>query len=341
MAITRFGIGMGRHLTTKDVGAHAAAAEEYGFEHLTILDDITLTRDVYVMLTLAALATSKIQIGHGVTHPRIRHAAQTAAATASLHEVSDGRAFLGIGAGALYSLVGELNGRIAETRETILASRHLARGEAFELANGTKIHSPWMKDPFPIYVAAEGPRGLQMAGELGDAVWTLGFHPVLREWRFDHLKRGAAQADRPLDDVDVWLRTMVVMADSKEEGRDIARPYCATIAHQFALGVLNRDNEHTRRLKELMPDDLLDDYARARSAWDYYQHETYGAEHAKAVSDAIVDTNVIVGTPEQCAEMITEIIDMGFDGISMTVYLHEDKIKFFREFAADVMPLLA
>lgn len=341
MTPARFGIGMGRHLTTKDVGAHAAVAEECGFEHVTILDDITLTRDVYVMLTLAALATSRIQIGQGVTHPRIRHPAQTATATASLNELSDGRAFLGIGAGALYSLVGEPNGRIAETREAILASRHLARGEEFELTNGTLIHSPWMRDPFPIYVAAEGPRGLQLAGELADATWILGFHPLLRAWRFDLLEQGAEQGGRSLEDVDVWLRTMVVLADSKEEGRDIARPYCATIAHQFALGILNRDNEHTRQLKELMPDDLLDDYAHAFSAWDDYQHETYDAEHAQAVSDAIVDTNVIVGTPEQCAEMITDITEMGFDGISMTVYLHKDKIRFFREFAAEVMPLLA
>ena len=61
----------------------------------------------------------------------------------------------------------------------------------------------------------------------------------------------------------------------------------------------------------------------------------------QAVSDAIVDSNVVVGTPEQCAETIRDILDLGYDGVSMTVYLHRDKIRFWREFSSEVMPLVA
>ena len=102
-----------------DVGEHAAAAEKYGYEHVTILDDISLTRDVYPMLTMAALDTSKILISHGVTHPYIRHPVQTAVGTATINEVSGGRAFLGIGAGALYGLIGHHNGKIKDLREAV------------------------------------------------------------------------------------------------------------------------------------------------------------------------------------------------------------------------------
>ncbi len=42
----RYGTGAGRHETMHDIGEYAAAAERYGFEHLTMLDDINLTRDV-------------------------------------------------------------------------------------------------------------------------------------------------------------------------------------------------------------------------------------------------------------------------------------------------------
>ncbi len=336
----RFGTGVGRHLTMHDVAEHAEAAERYGFEHATFLDDIHLTRDVYCMLSVAAMSTSKILLGHGVTHPYTRHPVQTAIGTASINELSNGRAFLGMGAGVLYSMIGMHNGKLDDIRETIRVTRALSHGESFELKNGTKIDAVWTKDPFPVYMGADGPGTMQLAGELADAIWIPGFHPTLLKWRFENIERGAERGKRRREDVDVWLRTMVVMADSKEEGRDIARPYCATIAHAFANAVLARDNEETRKIKSALPESLLEDYATARAAWDYYQHETYGAKHAAAVSDQIVDNNVIVGTPEECAETIQSLLDAGFDGISTTVYLHKDKIGFWRDFHDHVAPLL-
>ena len=336
----RIGTGIGRHLTMHDVGEHAAAAEKYGYEHVTILDDISLTRDVYPMLTMAALDTSKILIGHGVTHPYIRHPVQTAVGTATINEVSGGRAFLGIGAGALYGLIGHHNGKIKDLREAVEIARGLGNGEEVELSNGTKIHSPWIKDPFPIYVASDGPLGMQMSAELADATWTPGFHPDVMKWRMENFDRGIEKGKRKREDFTIWLRTMVVIADSREEGRNIARPYAATIAHQFAMGILRQDNKYTRDLKQRLPQDFLDDNQRAFDAWDDYQHETYEATHAAAVSDQIVDWNMIVGTPEEIAEQIYDVLEGGYDGISMTVYLHRDKIKFWRDFHDTVLPLL-
>jgi alkanesulfonate monooxygenase SsuD/methylene tetrahydromethanopterin reductase-like flavin-dependent oxidoreductase (luciferase family) len=49
---------------------------------------------------------------------------------------------------------------------------------------------------------------------------------------------------------------------------------------------------------------------------------------------------MIVGTPEEIAEQIYDVLEGGYDGISMTVYLHRDKIKFWRDFHDTVLPLL-
>ena len=340
MAKVRIGTGMGRHQTMHDIGEHAAAAEKYGNEHCTILDDITLTRDVYPLLTAAALNTSTMLIGQGVTHPYIRHPVQTAVATATINEVSNGRAFLGIGAGALYGLIGHHNGKVKDLREAVLIARALSNGEEAVLTNGTRIHSPWIKDPFPIYVGSDGPLGMQMAAEVADATWAPGFHPEVLKWRLENFERGLEKGKRKREDFDIWLRTMAVIADSREEGRNIARPYAATIAHQFAMGVLLQDNKYTRDLKRRLPQDFLDDNQRAYDAWDDYQHETFEATHAKAVSDQIVDHNMLIGTPEQIAEQVHGIIEAGYDGISMTVYLHRDAIKFWRDFHDTVLPLL-
>lgn len=336
----RYGTGLGRHETTRDVGGYAAAAERYGFEHLTIIDDINLTRDVYVLLAAAAMATSKILIGPGVTHPYTRHPVQTAVAIGSIHELSGGRAFLGLGAGHLYKLIGLRNAKIDDIREVALVARHLSRGEEVELKNGTRVRCPWMKDPYPIYLAAEGPRSLQLAGEVADAVWAQGLDPALVKWRVENVEKGLEVAGRSRKDIDIWLRAAVVLADSKEEGRDVARSFVATKAHEFCMAVLKRNNDEADKIKSMLPQALLDDFEKIWDVWDEYEHEEYNAAHSQVISDQVVDSLAIVGTPEQCAEAIAAALDAGYDGISVTVFSHRDKIGFWRDFHNHVVPLL-
>ena len=94
-----FSVGMGRNLAIAEVASHSKLAEDCGFSHLTMIDSQNLSRDVYSMMTLAALNTHRIKIGHGVTNPFTRHPSVTATASATINEVSGGRAFVGIGAG--------------------------------------------------------------------------------------------------------------------------------------------------------------------------------------------------------------------------------------------------
>ena len=56
-------------------------------------------REVYSGLTLAAVHTRNIKLGTMVTDPYTRHPALTAMAIATLDEVAEGRAVLGLGAG--------------------------------------------------------------------------------------------------------------------------------------------------------------------------------------------------------------------------------------------------
>ena len=64
-----------------------------------VADSQSLFRELFVSLTVAALETERVQLGPVVTNPLTRHPAVMASAIASLHELSGGRAFLGIGAG--------------------------------------------------------------------------------------------------------------------------------------------------------------------------------------------------------------------------------------------------
>ncbi|NCG36429.1 MAG: LLM class flavin-dependent oxidoreductase, partial [Actinobacteria bacterium] len=82
----------------------AAHAEDLGFDRCWVYDEGLATRDLYVTLSAIATATSRMQLGPGITNPYTRHPAQTAAAIASIDELSGGRGFLGIGAGGSLTL---------------------------------------------------------------------------------------------------------------------------------------------------------------------------------------------------------------------------------------------
>jgi 5,10-methylenetetrahydromethanopterin reductase len=104
-------------------------AEELGYEALWYTD-IRFARECYLGLAAVAAATSKIQLGPGVTDPYSRHPAITAATIATLDELSGGRARLGLGTGGYgFAQLGlERRLPVAALRETIEIVRGLLAG---------------------------------------------------------------------------------------------------------------------------------------------------------------------------------------------------------------------
>src|ERR1700691_3843610 len=74
--------------------------ESLDFGHLWLTDSSLHARNSWVYLTLAASNSSRLRLGTAVTNPVTRHPAITAAAAATLDEVSAGRGILGMGAAA-------------------------------------------------------------------------------------------------------------------------------------------------------------------------------------------------------------------------------------------------
>src|SRR5438552_6211762 len=104
-------------------------------------------KDVFAGLVVAALNTTRIGLGTGVTNAVTRHPTVTANAIAAIAEISHGRAILGLGAGdsALYGL-GLKPQQVAEVEEAIGFFRsHVQR-------------------TFPIYLPGSQHRIRQLAG---------------------------------------------------------------------------------------------------------------------------------------------------------------------------------
>src|SRR5215469_12896209 len=104
--------------------------ESLGFGYLWLTDSSLHARNCYSYLTLAATHSSRLRLGTAVTNPVTRHPAITAAAAATVDEVSGGRLILGIGAGDRPLLaLGHKPCGLADLADAIEAIRALWSGD--------------------------------------------------------------------------------------------------------------------------------------------------------------------------------------------------------------------
>ncbi len=335
-----FTTGLGRNLGMWEIGDHAKTAEDNGFEAGTFVDQQNLCRDVYAMMCMAAINTNRIHIGHGVTWP-YHHPSVIANATASVDELSGGRAFIGIGAGGNAPLtMGLRPSKLSDLREAVNFIRRYMSGEEVEFRGG-KMRSEWIPRPVPIYMAASGPKSLQLAGEIADGVILIGVHPVLLKWKLEQVEKGALKAGRDPSKIKVWIRTLCYVADSKEEARRETASYTASAARDTYLAIFSRNtpesNELADRLEEVEPG-AVDEFKLVYDNFDHYEHEKTDAPHAKLVTQRVIDMTMLTGRPEDIIESIAKIGETGVDTISCVMYTVIDKKGMMREIGNKVMP---
>lgn len=155
----------------------AVEAERLGFDRCWVYDEGLVTRDVYVTMAAVGAATSRIEIGPGITNPYTRHPAQTASAIASLDELTGGRAFLGIGAGGSLTLdpIGLARHQpLGAVRDAIEVARRLFSGEAVDHDGPTTVlrsaRIGYARPDIEIWLAGRGPKMLALGGEVADGV---------------------------------------------------------------------------------------------------------------------------------------------------------------------------
>jgi len=162
-----FGLRVPTAGTPQETAEYAARVEGAGVDFLWMPDTPLLAgrwRDVYGHLMCAALTTKTLRLGPGVTNPLTRHPVTTASAILTLDEASNGRADLVAGTG--YSsayIIGHKAATLATMRQATLLWRSIFQGQATQLG-GLEITLPTPHPRLPIYLAATGPKMLEMAG---------------------------------------------------------------------------------------------------------------------------------------------------------------------------------
>lgn len=319
--------------------ADARLAEEVGFSLVGVADSQSVFRELYATMALCAQATRRIRIGPAVTNPVTRHPAVAASGISTIDEIAPGRTFFGIGSGdsAILNLA-ERPATLADLRAYVDAVRALhTRGEV--AWRGRTARLTWARGPVPIYLSAEGPRTLELAGEVADGVIVnVGLEPALVRDAVARVHAGARRAGRDPAAVDLWTLVRANVTDDVAAGVDEIRMELASNAHHVFRFTL--DGKH-------VPGDLADAIRRVQRGYQPAAHEALGPSPNARLLDAepalrayLADRFAAVGPPPVCAEKLRGVVAAGIGGLLVTGFVAE-RARLIRTLGEEVLPRLA
>lgn len=182
--------------------ADARRLEALGWRYGFIPSSPLLVRDPYVMLARALEATNGIVLGPLIENPVMRHPAVIAGSIATVDRAAPGRTLLGMGVGdTAVRLMGRRPATVAGLEQAVRTIRALNRGA--ELAVGaTRPARLNHAAPVPVWVAAQGPKTLRMAGRVADGAFIrVGVHPTNLRLAVAAVRAGEREAGRPAGEV--------------------------------------------------------------------------------------------------------------------------------------------
>jgi len=210
---------------------------------------------------------------------------------------------LGIGAGDKTTLdcVGvEMQKPLTAVEESIEIVRRMMNGESvvfegdvFRMAGAKFLFKP--RGKIPVYVGAQGPKMLELAGKIGDGVLINACHPKDVDYAMDCVKRGVGDAGKKLIDVDIAAYTSFSIHEELKKAMKAAVRVVSFIVAGSPSVVLERHDIDVERAGEIRE-------ALKASNWG----KAFGL-----VSPEMVDAFSVCGTPNMCIERITQLLKLG------------------------------
>ena len=294
MSSLQYGVGLFPTESIQRIVQLGKQAEELRFTHVWIGDSHLIWREAFVNMAAVALNTSRVVIGTGVTNPVTRHPSVLASAYATLDEMAPGRFAVGIGLGdSSLETMGRKQARLADFEEAVAQMRAVIEGGEAALESGNIRLNFSQGRKIPFYVAASGPKMLELSGRVADGVIILvGVDSGALEKAVARVAAGAESAGRKLSDVHLVL--WVPCAVSEQPGaKDAVKAHVARVlAHPLPFSLDDREQK------------VLDDI---RQAYNYYQHMDQRASQARVIPDWLVDKFAIAGSPDECRAKVEEL----------------------------------
>jgi F420-dependent oxidoreductase-like protein len=307
-------VGIAAQVTSRQDAEFVRDAERLGVTSAWVAE--AWGQDALTPLAYLAAQTEQIRLGSAIAQLGARTPAMLAMSAMSLQLLSGGRFRLGLGTSGPQVMEGwhgvRFDAPLALTRETIEIVRAVARGErlahegrVYQLplpdGPGRAIRSMLPPTPVPIYIAALGPRNLELTGELADGWIGNTFMPEHAEAFLGPLRAGAARAGRDLSELDLVVPFAVEFTEYPEEAaRRHARGYAFTIG---AMGSRDQNFYNAAFARQGYGDDV----AAVQELWLAGRRD----EAADRVPLELGMQTNLIGTPDMIAERLLRYRDAG------------------------------
>lgn len=339
----RFGI-CGVNLSTNvehinDVVSVVRYAEELGYDAAWLSDRL---RDTYVNLSACAMATRKIGLATGMVNPFTRHPVINARAVATLDELSNGRMSMGIAAGNMVEMTNDLGfetkGAYSRVREACIISKRLFQGETVTF-EGKHFRVKDIKlgvkprHTIPICVAGQGPKILEVSGEVADAAIIPYTDSKVVDLAKKCIRAGAEKAGRKFEDIRLISWPSVYITQDKSKVLDSLRGYAA-------LMVLLSPMEWMEQLgmKAEQYEVVRKGYAKGAHVDPKLEAE-FVKKAKEYITDEIVQLYTIVGSTQEVIDRIGDLNREGFGEFSLWVPtpVLPEKRRVIENFASEVI----
>ncbi len=283
-------------------GPLAAAAEAYGFDGVTVYNDM-LYQPAWLPLLEIARATQRVRIGPAAVNPFTCHPMSIAGQIAQIDEMAKGRTYLGIARGSWLEYVGlHPQQPITALREALECVRHLLRrdpapyaGKIFPIAGGDVLRWEIERAGIPFLLGSWGPKTIQACiQEITEVKIGGSANPdVVPPYR-QIINEAAEGVGRPGSEVGIVVGAVTVVDLDGQKARDSARREVA-----LYLPVVAGLDPGLQLDPELL--------ARIRAAADRYAYD----EAAALISDELLYRFAFAGTPDEVAEHAAALFDQG------------------------------
>ena len=291
------------------VASDARLLEELGYDGMVVEET---KDDPYVLMALAAQATTRLKLATGVAMAFPRSPTITALSAWTLQKLSRGRFTLGLGSqvkghierryGLAWSAPGPWMREYVQAVRAVWACwQHGTpldfRGEHYKLSLMVPLFNPGpIEQPqIPIHLAAVNPYMCRVAGEVADGLRP---HPVctpkyMRDVMLPAVRAGATLAGRPLAGFRIAMKALIATAPDRtsleaktEDVRARVAFYASTPAYRAAFAAHGLD---------ALADELK--LLSRAQRWEEMPHY---------ISDEVLHTYAVVGTYDEIAEKLVQ-----------------------------------
>jgi F420-dependent oxidoreductase-like protein len=316
--------------SSQDMLTLAAEADRLGYDSAWVAE--AYGSDTVTFLAWIGASTRQIALGSAVMQIPARTPAMTAMTAATLAPLSGGRFRLGLGVSGPQVSEGwhgvRFSKPLSRTREYVeIVRMALARqrleyaGEHFTLplpdgpGKALKLTIAPTQEHLPVYLAAVGPKNLELAGEIADGWLAIFFSPEHSGDIVGSIAAGRRAAGRgtdanPLEGFDIVPTVPVVVTDDLEAGAAAVADYSAL----YIGGMGSKEKNFYNQLACRMG--FEQEAARVQELFLAGQHR----DAAQAVPFEFIDATALIGSPERIGQRLGRYADAGVTTLGVSPF---------------------